>query len=255
MTAGTWAEFYDPEGQRFGIPTYPYHFAPDGLMTRRQFRAEGLRPGGQDVKAQILWRHRRTRRVAYLYEVAAAKPKRDPTPAQQAAIAKALAARRTCPTCGEEKDFCIPAHSASAGPAPRPPETRTRKPVTERPKHADPPHRTHASRPDRKATGMTPYLVNRVEPGTSRSLPERVKDRRQRLSDRVHRLGDAYAHAHGWTVTPTTGRLGMGARTYHDPRFGSGGLVPSSAAGDANARAAGRTAREPGHQPRPEAAA
>ena len=108
MSASAWSQFYDPEGERFGIPTYPYHLAPDGLMTRRQLRAQGLRPGGQDIKAQILWRHRQQRRVAYLYEISAAKPKRDATPAQQAAIGKALAARRTCPTCGQEKEFCIP---------------------------------------------------------------------------------------------------------------------------------------------------
>ena len=108
MSSRAWGQFYDPDGERFGIPTYPYHYAPDGLMTRRQLRAEGLRPGGQDIKAQILWRHRQQQRVAYLYDITAAKPKRDATPAQQLAIEKALAARRTCPTCGEEKDFCIP---------------------------------------------------------------------------------------------------------------------------------------------------
>jgi hypothetical protein len=51
------AEFYDPEGQRYGVPTYPYHLAPDGLLTARQLRAKGLRPGGRDIAAQILWRH------------------------------------------------------------------------------------------------------------------------------------------------------------------------------------------------------
>lgn len=108
MSASAWSQFYDPDGERFGMPTYPYHLAPDGLMTRRQLRAQGLRPGGQDIKAQILWRHRQQCRVAYLYEISAAKPKREATPAQQQAVGKALAARRTCPTCGEEKDFCIP---------------------------------------------------------------------------------------------------------------------------------------------------
>jgi hypothetical protein len=107
-TRERWPEFYDPDGQRFGIPTYPYHFAPAGLMTRRQLRAEGLRPGGQDIQAQILWRHYKQRRVAYLYDVSAAKPKRTATPAQQLAIEKALVARRTCPSCGEDKGFCIP---------------------------------------------------------------------------------------------------------------------------------------------------
>ncbi len=101
-------DFYDPEGERFGIPTYPYHWAPAGLLTVRQLRAKGLRPGGQDIAAQIIWRHRRHRRVAYLYREDKAKPKRHATVAQLAAVGKALAARRTCPTCGTEKTYCIP---------------------------------------------------------------------------------------------------------------------------------------------------
>src|SRR5215469_17229954 len=79
---GIFAQFYDPEGQRYGLPTYPYHWAPAGLLTVRQLRAKGLRPGGQDIAAQILWRHRRQRRVAYLYREDQAKPKRIATMAQ-----------------------------------------------------------------------------------------------------------------------------------------------------------------------------
>jgi hypothetical protein len=98
--------FYDPTGARYGLPTYPYHFAPDGLATLRQLRREGLRPGGQEIAAQILWR--RGQRVAYLYRVNAAKPKRSATPAQLMAIGKALRARRICPTCGVERPYYIP---------------------------------------------------------------------------------------------------------------------------------------------------
>jgi hypothetical protein len=103
---GIYLEFYDPSGDRYGIPTYPYHWAPAGLFTRRQLRALGLRPGGQDIAAQILWR--RGKRVAYLYREDLAAAKRAATPAQLAAIARALRARRTCPTCGTEKDYYIP---------------------------------------------------------------------------------------------------------------------------------------------------
>ena len=46
--------------------------------------------------------------MAYLYRADLALPKRQATPAQLAALAKALAARRTCPTCGTEKPYCIP---------------------------------------------------------------------------------------------------------------------------------------------------
>ena len=109
---GTFIEFYDPDGIRHGIPTYPYRWAPEGLLTTRQLRARGLRPGGQDIAAQILWHHggppRRRRRVAYLYHENLAKPKRQATPAQLAAIDRALRARRTCPACGTEKPYCIP---------------------------------------------------------------------------------------------------------------------------------------------------
>lgn len=105
---GMFISFYDPDGSRYGLPTYPYHWAPQGLLTMRQLRARGLRPGGQHIAAQILWRHRTQQRVAFLYREDLAKPKRQATPAQLTAIAKALRARRTCPTCGQEKPYFIP---------------------------------------------------------------------------------------------------------------------------------------------------
>jgi hypothetical protein len=105
---GIYIEFYDPDGSRYGMPTYPYRCAPDGLLTKRQLRASGLRPAGQRIAAQILWKHKGRRRVAYLYRADLAKPKRQATPAQLTAIQAALRARRICATCGNEKDYCIP---------------------------------------------------------------------------------------------------------------------------------------------------
>jgi hypothetical protein len=108
VNLGQHIEFYDPDGDRHGLPTFPFHWAPTELATVRQLRAAGLRPGGQPIAGQILWRHRKQRRVAYLYDIAKAKAKRTATPAQQAAIAKALLARRTCPTCRQVKAYYIP---------------------------------------------------------------------------------------------------------------------------------------------------
>ena len=105
---GLRVEFYDPTGRRYGFPTFPYRYAPDGLVTRRQLRAEGLRPNGYDPVAQILWRHRKETRVAYLYRRDLAVPKRIPSPAQLAVIDKMLRARRTCPRCGQLRDYYIP---------------------------------------------------------------------------------------------------------------------------------------------------
>jgi hypothetical protein len=105
------ARFWDPIGARYGIPTYPWRLAPAHLLTFRQLAARGLRPGGQGVQAQILWRSRRTRtgvRAAFLYDVRLALPKRVPSAAQLAAIGKALRARRVCPTCRQERPYYIP---------------------------------------------------------------------------------------------------------------------------------------------------
>ncbi|GAB3982325.1 RRQRL motif-containing zinc-binding protein [Plantactinospora veratri] len=102
------AAFYDPEGARWGIPTWWWKGAPAGYATRRQLRARGLRPGGQPVAAQILWAGVGGVRAAYLYRIDLAKPKRTATPAQLRAIRAALRARRTCPTCGAVRDYCIP---------------------------------------------------------------------------------------------------------------------------------------------------
>ncbi|MEU7883470.1 RRQRL motif-containing zinc-binding protein [Microbispora bryophytorum] len=97
--------YWDPTGAEFGIPTYPYRMAPSGLATRRQLAALGLRPGGQDVQAQVLWR--RGKRVAYLYNVDQAKPKRVPSVAQLAALERAMKARRTCPRCLRDLGYCL----------------------------------------------------------------------------------------------------------------------------------------------------
>jgi hypothetical protein len=106
-TEGELMRRFDPTGQYHGgTPTYPYKMAPTGLATRRQLRAAGLRPGGQPIAGQILWR--RDKRVAYLYRIDLARPKRTATPAQLAALGKALAARRVCSTCGHSKPYYIP---------------------------------------------------------------------------------------------------------------------------------------------------
>ncbi|MEW2397506.1 RRQRL motif-containing zinc-binding protein [Streptomyces sp. NPDC046862] len=92
------------------IPVYVWRLAPDGLATRRQLRAKGLRPGGQDVVAQIERpRRRRPPLVAYLYAVDQAKPVRPMTPAKWAALGKANTARRTCPQCRTDAGYVIPA--------------------------------------------------------------------------------------------------------------------------------------------------
>ncbi|GLP71120.1 hypothetical protein TUSST3_77400 [Streptomyces sp. TUS-ST3] len=101
--------FWDPDGSKFGIPTYPWRLAPDGLATRRQLRIRGLRPGGQDIAAQVLRpRRRRGPLTAYLYRVDLALPVRSMTPARWAALAKANAARRRCPECQRDAGYVIP---------------------------------------------------------------------------------------------------------------------------------------------------
>ncbi|WP_030271287.1 RRQRL motif-containing zinc-binding protein [Streptomyces sp. NRRL B-24484] len=105
--------FWDPAGERFGIPTFPWKMAPDGLCTRRQLRARDLRPNGQPVAAQILWFSRRYAggvRAAFLYRPELAAPVRPMTDARRRALAAANRARRMCPTCGLDAGYVLPAH-------------------------------------------------------------------------------------------------------------------------------------------------
>ncbi len=125
------ADCYDPTGARHGVPTFPWRWAPEGYATRRQLRALGLRPGGQEVAAQVMRPRRRGRGplVAYLYRVDLAKPVRPMTLAKRRALAAAMTARRTCPECRTDAGYCIPtslgacvectypAYSPSAAPA------------------------------------------------------------------------------------------------------------------------------------------
>lgn len=107
-------KFYDPEGKKFGFPTYPFRLAPEGLATKGQLRKKGLRPGGQPVVAQLMWRpalkHRRlgqTVAIAYLYRVDLAKPIRPMTPGRWRAHAAMMRARRICPECRQDVGYVI----------------------------------------------------------------------------------------------------------------------------------------------------
>ncbi|MYW14597.1 hypothetical protein GT039_03070 [Streptomyces sp. SID2955] len=93
------------------LPVYPWRLAPDGLATLRQLRAAGLRPGGQDVVAQLERPRRKGRPplVAYLYRIDQARPVRPMTSAKRAALERANTARRTCPECHRDAGYVIPA--------------------------------------------------------------------------------------------------------------------------------------------------
>jgi hypothetical protein len=87
-----------------GKPLFSHHTADRTVLaTRRQLRARGLRPGGQDPSAFLYFRCRRAGKLVFadLYLISKAKPVRPMTPARQAALDKAMAARRTCRQCGE----------------------------------------------------------------------------------------------------------------------------------------------------------
>ncbi|MFA3838629.1 RRQRL motif-containing zinc-binding protein [Streptomyces aureus] len=108
--SAAYGKCYDPSGARYGVPTFPWRFAPDGYATRRQLRALGLRPGGQPIAAQTMRRNRRRGgvQVAFLYEIDRAKPVRPMTSRKWGALALAMLARRTCPKCELDAGYCIP---------------------------------------------------------------------------------------------------------------------------------------------------
>jgi hypothetical protein len=94
FTRGTWE----------GTILLSYGTGPRTLLaTKRQLRAVGLRPGGQDPVAVLYFRCRRAGKLTFanLYLIAKALPVRPMTPARWAALDRAMAARRTCRTCGD----------------------------------------------------------------------------------------------------------------------------------------------------------
>lgn len=95
-----------PGTRRGDLVVFRFGQAPAGLATRRQLRAMGKRPGGQDITGVIEWR--RGRRWAGLYRIDQARPVRPLTPARRAAIDVALTARRTCRTCGQDAGYYLP---------------------------------------------------------------------------------------------------------------------------------------------------
>ncbi|MFF3376207.1 RRQRL motif-containing zinc-binding protein [Streptomyces sp. NPDC002680] len=116
--SAAYGKCYDPTGALYGVPTFPWKFAPDDELfaTRRQLRARGLRPGGQPIAAQVMRVNRRAGgvRVAYLYlylylyRIDLAKPVRPMTSRKWGALALAMLARRTCPNCQIVYSYCMP---------------------------------------------------------------------------------------------------------------------------------------------------
>ncbi|WP_328860701.1 RRQRL motif-containing zinc-binding protein [Streptomyces sp. NBC_00306] len=105
----TLADCFDPAGERFGIPTYPWCHAPDDLATRRQLRIRGLRPGGQAIAAQVFRPRRRGEPLtAFLYRIELARPVRPMTPARWRAHEAMMRARRRCPECSRDAGYVIP---------------------------------------------------------------------------------------------------------------------------------------------------
>jgi len=98
------------EKSAMSIPTYPWFDQipeenQDHWKTKNQLADLGLRPGGP-VVARVVWK--RGQRWANLYDQRQAVPKRPPTAAQLAALAKAHQARCTCPGCQTVFTFVLP---------------------------------------------------------------------------------------------------------------------------------------------------
>jgi hypothetical protein len=90
---------------------------PPHLVTRRQLRERDLCPGGRAPVAVLrcTWCRYRPQwscihpTRGWLYDLAAARPKRVPTLRQEWALDRAMAARQTCPgSCGRRYHHVLP---------------------------------------------------------------------------------------------------------------------------------------------------
>ncbi len=83
-----------------------------------------------------------------------------------------------------------------------------------------------------------------VRGGVAARISLWVRRRQSELSARLHAAGDERARRHGWTITETTGRFGVGARVYRDPRFDDLRRQLSSGAGPRRPRTHAALIRE-----------
>ena len=104
-----WDGRHVPGQRRGALLVFGFRQAPAGLAARRQLRAMGKRPAGQDITAVIEWR--RGRRWAGLYRIDQAAPVRPVTPAKRAALDAANTARRTCRSCRRDAGYYLPRSS------------------------------------------------------------------------------------------------------------------------------------------------
>ncbi|MGO1055613.1 RRQRL motif-containing zinc-binding protein [Crossiella sp. CA198] len=120
LAAVAWSQAHEwIRGHHDGLPLLSYGCAPKHLLaTRRQLRAQGLRPNGQDPVALLYLRHNASKKftVAHLYLIAAAAPVRPMTPARWTALAKANQARRICRTCGRDPLYILPTSTKQCWP-------------------------------------------------------------------------------------------------------------------------------------------
>ncbi len=83
--------------------------APDGLYTRRQLAAMGLRPArGTDPAGQLMRRVYRRVQVAYLYPIQETVFRSAPTARQLDALARARQTQQICPACHRDVGYRIP---------------------------------------------------------------------------------------------------------------------------------------------------
>lgn len=103
--------FLDPSGGRYGIPTWPWGFAPGHLFTRGQLREMGFRPAPRvEPAGQLMWRTRRApdARTALLWDVRATVQRTTPSVAQLVQLADARSRKCVCGACGVQAPYVIP---------------------------------------------------------------------------------------------------------------------------------------------------
>ncbi|MFI9449206.1 RRQRL motif-containing zinc-binding protein [Amycolatopsis sp. NPDC052450] len=105
----------EARGFREGLPYFGWDEAPAGLYTTTQLHEAGWSVAGLDPVALLVFRHRKPyarETVAELFALADAALRPEPSTAQRVSrlqnLQYAMRARRTCVTCTEEQDYCVP---------------------------------------------------------------------------------------------------------------------------------------------------
>ena len=108
LTKGIYSEFYDPDGAVYGLPTYPYRWAPEDLRDAAAAERPRAAPGGPGALRSDHLEAPRQAPVCLPVPGRAGAAEAADDAGEVGRAGDGADRPTTCPLCGQVKRYCIP---------------------------------------------------------------------------------------------------------------------------------------------------